>query len=87
MDTTGIAAVDELDALLTRDDFEGDVDTALLDATLDALLRARAAVAALATLRDHLAAGSTDEAMTTGLAVDARIAVELLDAFTAGAIA
>lgn len=87
MDTTGIAAVDELDALLTRDDFEGAVDTELLDVTLDALRDARAAIAALEALRDHLAAGSTDAALTAGLAVDARLAVEQLDAVTAGALA
>lgn len=87
MNTTGIAAADELDALLTRDDFEGDVDVDLLDATIEALLQARAAVASLEALRQHLAAGSTDARMTTGLAVDARIAVELLDAATAGVLA
>lgn len=87
MNTTGIAAVDELDALLTRDDFEGDVDTALLDATEEALLQARAVVASLVALRRRLAAGCTDEALITGLSVDARIAIEALDSLTAGAIA
>jgi hypothetical protein len=88
MITSGIAAADELDALLTREDFEPavEVDTVLLDATLEALLRARAAVASLEALRVHLEAGSDDEVVTVGLSVDARVAVELLDSFAAGVL-
>jgi hypothetical protein len=85
---SGIAAADELDALLTRDDFEPavQVDTVLLDDTLEALLRARAAVAALQALAGHLQAGSDDELTTVGLSVDARVAVEQLDGFVAGVL-
>lgn len=84
----GLAAVDALDELLTRDDFEPavQVDVELLDNTLEALLRARAAVAALDALRVHLEAGSDDELTTVGLSVDARVAVELLDGFAAGVL-
>lgn len=85
---TGIAAADELDELLTRDDFEPavQVDTVLLDDTLEALLRARAAVAALRALAAHLEGGSDDELLTVGLSVDARVAVEGLDGFVAGVL-
>lgn len=71
MNYSGIAAADELDALNSRDDFEPsvEVDTAALDATIEALRGAKALVRTLEALRANLAAaGDADEA--TGLAID-----------------
>lgn len=78
---TGIAAADALDALLTKDDFEPavDVDTAALDATIDALDAARALVAELERLHAHLAAGG-DATTTVGLTIDIHAHSERLDA-------
>jgi hypothetical protein len=85
--TAGIAAADALDALLSKDDFEPavEVDTAALDAALDALRGAQVLVARLDRLRAHLAAGG-DAATAEGLAIDVRLTIERLDAVTAWAL-
>lgn len=85
---SGIAAADELDALLSAEDFEPatDVDTAVLDATIEALDAAREVVARLEALHLHLAAAKSAD-VAEGLAVDVALAVETLAALTAFGIA
>lgn len=67
----GIAAADDLDALLTAGDFEPtvDVDTAALDAALDALRGTKALAKRLEALVAHLSAGG-DADTATGLTID-----------------
>lgn len=85
-DTAGIAAVDELDALLTAEDFEptADVDTIALDATLAALDATDVLVARLIALRDRLADG---DAECTLLAIQVANAVESVAHIVAAGIA
>jgi hypothetical protein len=86
---SGLAAADALDELLSKDDFEPtvEVDTAALDATLEALTEARELVRRLTALKTLLAAGSTDDEARIGLGVDVRVSIETLDAITVGTVA
>lgn len=76
---SGIAAADDLDVLLTGDDFEPtvDVDTVALDATLEALTVAAVLTDRLEKLRVNLtAAGSAGEA--GGLKIQVALTIEKL---------
>lgn len=76
---SGIAAADDLDVLLTGDDFEPtvDVDTVALDATLEALTVAAVLTDRLEKLRVNLtAAGSAGEA--EGLKIQVALTIEKL---------
>jgi hypothetical protein len=84
---TGIAAADELDALNTAGDFEPttEVDTLLLDATMDAIIGARALLKRLERLEEHLRAGRDADA-AEGLAIDVTLTAERLAAVTTWAV-
>jgi hypothetical protein len=81
MNYSGIAAVDELDALNSKDDFEPavDIDTAALDATIDAITAARTLLASLEALHGHLTGGG-DTDTTVGLTIEVHTGAEHLDA-------
>jgi uncharacterized Ntn-hydrolase superfamily protein len=85
---SGLAAADALDELLSKDDFEPEVevDTVALDATLDAITGAKHLLVRLERLARHLAAAG-DPATAEGLAVEVRLTIERLDAITAGTLA
>ena len=87
MEYEGIAAAADLDALLSKDDFEPstDVDTAALDTALDARTGTRALARRLDALIAALSAGGSGEA-TEGLQIEIRMIVEKLDAITAWAL-
>lgn len=87
LNTSGIAAADALDALNTRDDFEPsvEVDTVLLDATIDAARGARALLKRLEWLEEHLRAGG-DATEALGLALDVTLTAERLAAVTTWAV-
>lgn len=87
MEYEGIAAAADLDALLSKDDFEPstDVDTEALDTALDARTGARALTKRIETLIGHLSAGG-DATTAQGLQIEIRMIVEKLDAITAWAL-
>lgn len=87
LNTSGIAAADALDALNTKDDFEPsvEVDTVLLDATIDAARGARALLKRLERLEEHLRAGG-DATEALGLALDVTLTAERLAAVTTWAV-
>jgi len=81
---SGIAAADELDFLLSHDDFEPavEVDTIALDATIDAIDEAARLVEALAALRAGLEQG-VDATTAAGLSLDVHLAMDALGSMTA----